>query len=96
MQANAGLSDSVHHLNHHIVTLVYPKMSILDSLPNLDASKPVPISSNIPQVFAESFDRYSALTAEHFKLNGLLNAKVSSEVARLGLDRKNPEFPTAA
>lgn len=86
----------MHHLNHHIVTLVYPQMPILDSLPTLDASKPVPISSNIPQVFAESFDRYSALTAEHFKLNGLLNAKVSSEVARLGLDTKNPEFPTAA
>ncbi|GAA5928228.1 uncharacterized protein JCM15063_003826 [Sporobolomyces koalae] len=80
------LFRSIHPLNHHITALVYPDMSYLDSLPTLDASRPVPISSNVPSVFRESFDRYSALTAEHFQLNALLRVKLNAELARLELD----------
>ncbi|GAA6010720.1 hypothetical protein JCM11491_002913 [Sporobolomyces phaffii] len=87
-------TDDIHPLNHHITALVYPDMSYLDSLPDLDASKPVPVASSVPRVFAESFDRYSALSVEYFQFNGLLKAKVNGELARLGLDNRTREAPT--
>ncbi|GAA5987768.1 hypothetical protein JCM5350_005357 [Sporobolomyces pararoseus] len=87
-------TDDIHPLNHHITAFVYPNMTVLDSLPILDASRPVPVSSNVPQVFAESFDRYSALSAEHFRFNALMQSKVNHELSRLGLDGGEREVPT--
>ncbi|GAA5910793.1 uncharacterized protein JCM6883_000319 [Sporobolomyces salmoneus] len=84
-------TDDIHPLNHHITALIYPKMSYLDSLPPLDASKPVPVSSNVPRVFSDIFDQYSALSAEHFRFNPLMEAKVNTELARLGLDKGESE-----
>ena len=85
---------SIHQLNHHIAALVYPNMTVLDSLPTLDASKPVPISSNVPRVFAETFDQYSALSAEHFRLNAVMESTLNSELTRLGLDDGKIEAPS--
>ncbi|GAA5967924.1 hypothetical protein JCM3765_001789 [Sporobolomyces pararoseus] len=87
-------TDDIHPLNHHTTALVYPNMTVLDSLPPLDASRPVPVTSNVPQVFAESFDRYSALSAEHFRFNSLMQSKVNHELSRLGLDKEETEVLT--
>ncbi|GAA6062899.1 hypothetical protein JCM10212_004348 [Sporobolomyces blumeae] len=86
--------NDIHPLNHHFKMMNYPNISYLDTLPPLDASKPVPVSSNVPDVFYASFERYAAVSSEHFALNALLRAKVNAEVSRLDLDRETRTVPS--
>lgn len=76
--------NSTHSLNRFMRDTTF-RSEELDTLPQLDSSRPKPGPENVPDLYRQRFLQYSALTARHFQLNARIKARRDSLRLEMGL-----------